>query len=244
LEAAEQLVDLEQHDIEALAGKLVQLFPAEAIDAIMSQRSYSEYLHDPIAFGEDMFGEKYTEDVERLMESVRDYQITIAMSATGTGKTHSAARVASWFYKVHERCQIYTAAAPPLENLQKLLWGEIGSLLYRYPKMFASDTQKSLHIEKTPNDFLTGVTIPSSGTEEEKVSKFSGKHSPNLMFIIDEGDAAPDAVYKGIEGCMSGGNVKAPYHVQPKAEDGRGLSDDQGRQGERGQTIRVQSSEC
>jgi len=62
-----------------------------------------------------------------------------------------------------------------------------------------------MDIRRSPSDFLTGVTIPSSGTAQERESKFSGKHQKHLLFVIDEGDAVPDEVYRGIESCMSGG---------------------------------------
>lgn len=154
------------------------------------------------------------------MASVRDNPITIAKSANATGKTHGAARVAVWWHKVLENSQVYTAAAPPESNLKKLLWGEIGSIVERHPDLFKTDTCKNLHIQRSAQSFLTGVTIPSSGTEAQKEARFSGKHSPHLLFIIDEGDAVPDAVYKGIESCMSGGHARLLIMFNPRAEAG------------------------
>ena len=68
--------------------------------------------------------------------------------------------------------------------------------------------------------FIKGVTIPTSGTAHERESKFSGKHAPNMMFIFDEGDAVPDEVYKGADGCMSGGHVRMLIMFNPKAQVG------------------------
>lgn len=154
------------------------------------------------------------------MESVRDNPVTIAKSANATGKTHAAARIALWFYKCYEEVQVYTGAAPPESNLKKLLWGEIGSLAEKHPDLFKSDNIKSLHISKSAQSFLTGVTIPSSGTESQREAKFSGKHSPHLLFILDEGDAIPDEVYRGIESCMSGGHARLLIMFNPRAEAG------------------------
>ncbi len=59
----------------------------DSIDrALVDIHSYSEYQADPIGFGQDKLGESYTDEVKILMESVRDYPVTIAISATGTGK--------------------------------------------------------------------------------------------------------------------------------------------------------------
>jgi hypothetical protein len=64
------------------------------------------------------------------------------------------------------------------------------------------------------------VTIPSSGTAAQREAKFSGKHAPHLLFILDEGDAIPDEVYRGIESCMSGGYARLLVMFNPRAEIG------------------------
>jgi hypothetical protein len=181
---------------------------------------YSSYQRDPVGFGEEVLGETYTNDVMQMMESVRDHPITIAKSANAIGKTHGAARVAIWWYKVFGNSQVYTAAAPPESNLKKLLWGEIGGITEKYSELFESDVVTNLHIQRSAQSFLTGVTIPSSGTEAQREAKFSGKHAPHLMFIIDEGDAVPDEVYRGIESCMSGGHARLLIMFNPRHESG------------------------
>jgi hypothetical protein len=178
------------------------------------------YQQDPVGFGEKVLGETYTEEICRLMESVRDHPITIAKSANAVGKTHGAARVAIWFYRCFPSSQVYTAAAPPESNLKKLLWGEIGAICEKHPKLFESDIITTLHVQRSAQSFLTGVTIPSSGTATQREAKFSGKHAPHLLFILDEGDAIPDEVYRGIESCMSGGHARLLVMFNPRAEIG------------------------
>ena len=178
------------------------------------------YQQDPVGFGEKILGETYTEEIRRLMESVRDHPSTIAKSANAVGKTHGAARVAIWFYKCFPSSQVYTAAAPPESNLKKLLWGEIGAICEKHPKLFEPDIITTLHVQRSAQSFLTGVTIPSSGTATQREAKFSGKHAPHLLFILDEGDAIPDEVYRGIESCMSGGHARLLIMFNPRAELG------------------------
>jgi len=201
-----------------------------------ASKKYQTYQKDPIGFGEKELGDHYTEDVKKLLESVRDNEITIAVSATGVGKTHAAARVATWFYKCFPNSKTFLGAAPPIDNLENLLWGEISSVVRKNKKMFATDyitylsisskpplTSKTIEIEEDedPNiSFIKGVTIPSSGTAEEREAKFSGKHAPNLLFGFDEGDAVPDEPYKGAEGCMSGGFVRMLIMFNPKQKLG------------------------
>jgi len=167
-----------------------------------------------------VLGESFTDDVKRLLESVRDNPLTVAQSANATGKTHAAARVAAWFYKCFPESQVYTAAAPPENNLKRLLWGEIGTVLEAHPNLFTGDQVKSLQISSSARHFLCGVTIPMSGTDAQREAKFAGKHAPYLLFIIDEGDAVPDEVYRGIESCMSGGHARMLVMFNPRAEAG------------------------
>ncbi len=185
-----------------------------------AETDYRRYQNDPAGFGRNILGAEFTEEVKALMESVRDYPITVARSANATGKTHAAARIAIWFYKTFPDSQVYTSAAPPESNLKKLLWGEIGSTVERHPELFASDSIRSLFIGRSAKSFIAGVTIPASGTEAQREAKFSGKHAPYLLFIIDEGDAVPDDVYRGIESCMSGGHARLLVMFNPRHQSG------------------------
>jgi len=183
-------------------------------------QDFIQYQYDPVSFGEKILGETFTDDVKAMMESVRDNVVTVAKSANATGKTHGAARVAVWWFKCFANSQVYTAAAPPESNLKKLLWGEIGSIAEKQSELFKTDEKTSLHIQRSAQSFLTGVTIPASGTPAQREAKFSGKHAPYLLFIIDEGDAVPDEVYKGIESCMTGGHARLLIMFNPRAEMG------------------------
>jgi len=155
-----------------------------------------------------------------LMESIKDNPVTIAQSCNAFGKTWAAARVACWWFKCFQESQVYTSAAPPEGNLKRLLWGEINSLTEKHPDLFKNETVTTLNISRSAQCFIAGVTIPVSGSEAIREAKFSGKHSPNLLFIIDEGDAVPDEVYRGIESCSSGGHARLLVMFNPRAEVG------------------------
>ena len=202
------------------AGLFDQLLSSIDQEFSSGLSGFEKYQDDPVGFGQDILGETYTDDVKTLMESVRDNPVTIAISANGTGKTHGSARVAMWWYKVFSEAQVYTAAAPPESNLKKLLWGEIGSIAEKHPELFESDTLTNLHISRSAQRFVAGVTIPMAGTPQQREAKFAGKHSPHLLFVLDEGDAIPDEVFQGIESCMSGGHARLLVMFNPRAEVG------------------------
>lgn len=181
---------------------------------------WEKYQSDPAGFGRDVLGDHFTDDVITMMESVRDNPITVAKSGNAIGKSHGAARVAVWFYKAFPDAQVYTTAAPPESNLKRILWGEIGGLIVRHPDLFAGDKLNSLHVERNAQSFLTGVAIPVAGTEAQRQAKFSGKHAPHLLFIVDEGDAVPPEIYAGIESCMSGGFARLLVMFNPRSQVG------------------------
>ena len=197
-------------------------FLLDSIDSRVGGDSsdYSRFQANPVAFGEEVFGESYTEGIKQMLKSVRDNPFTVIQSANAVGKSHGAARAAVQFYKSYPNSQVYTAAAPPQQNLEKILWGEIGSLVEKHPSVFKSDTVTNLHIQRSAQSFLTGVTIPTSGTASQREAKFSGKHAPYLFFIIDEADAVPDEVFAGIESCLSGGHARLLCMLNPRSPSG------------------------
>jgi hypothetical protein len=185
------------------------------------------YQEDPLGFASEVIGASLTEDVKRILLSIRDVQVTIAQSATDVGKTHGAAHAAVWFYKAFPESKVYTTAAPPAEqNLRRLLWGEIGKIVRSRPALFAGDALRTMQISPPmrrgvePDHFVVGLTIPLSGTPEEREAKFSGKHAPDMLFIVDEGDAVPEEIYRGIEGCMSGGHARLLVLHNPRRKAG------------------------
>lgn len=154
------------------------------------------------------------------MLSVRDNPVTVAKSGNAVGKSHAAARIAVWFFQCFPDSQVYLVAAPPLDNLKRILWGEVLSIVSKHPELFDNFTVRSMSIVRHSKSFIASVAIPTSGTEAEREAKFSGKHAPNMLFIIDEGDAVPPEVYRGIDSCMSGDNAHLLVMFNPRAQIG------------------------
>ncbi len=213
--------------IEELLPYLTQEEEAELTALLFpSVSDYSPYAKlGADRFGEDFLLEQYTDDIKKVMRSVRDNPITIAESANAVGKSHGAARIVVWAYKSYEKLgpQIYTAAAPPIENLERILWGEIHSITRKNPALFANDNVPvgmNITSRTNPKSFIVGVTIPKAGSPAEREAAFSGKHAPYLLFVLDEADAIPVEVYKGIESCISGGKGHLLLMYNPRSEGG------------------------
>jgi hypothetical protein len=216
---AEQATDKKL--IDSICQQLLSVFPQDHIDEWREANKYIRYQEDPVAFGEKELKEVYTEDIKRMMLSVRDNRCTVAISATGTGKSFSAGSLALWWYKCFPNSKVFTLAAPPEDNLRNILWGEIAKKRSRCPDLFINDKLKDLSISKNNWHFIEGLTIPQSGTEAQREAKFSGKHAPHMLFIVDEGDAVPNEVFRGIDGCMSGTHERLLVLFNPRAKFGK-----------------------
>jgi len=205
-------------DAQAYARQLVEYFGADAVsEALSGDTDYSMYRENPAGFVKEVMGITLTDDIIRLAESVRDNRITVARSATGTGKSHGASAISIWFYKCFPHSRVYTVANP-YEN-QKILWGELLSMA-EGADLFAGEKITSMHIERSAKDFITALTVPTTGTDEVREGKFSGKHHEHMLFVCDEGDTIPDFAYRGIEGCMSGGHVRLLILFNPRYQAG------------------------
>ena len=199
---------------------LLKSLPKEDLYSYVEDIIYERFQVDPVGFGEDVLGETYTEDIKKVFRSIVDNEVTIAKSANSIGKTHVASSISIWFYKCFPNSQVYTLAAPPIDNLINLLWGEIDKKVLKHPALFKNDKYSFLNLSRTKSSFIKGVSIPSSGSPAQQEAKFTGKHSEYILFIIDEADAVPDAVHRGIEANISGGFVRVLYLFNPREERG------------------------
>lgn len=196
---------------------------------------YKAYQKDPAAFGRKFLKRKYTADVRKVMQSVVENRVTMVQSANGTGKSHAAADIAAWAYTCFPNAMVFTLAAPPVDNLKRNIWGKISGIVRDAPELFA-DSNVSIpgtRIAKKNNDecLIEGLAIPVSGDSATLVSRFSGKHAPYILFIVDEGDGIPEEIYSAIEGCMSGGVARLLILFNPKAENGPVYTKQQNRGG-------------
>lgn len=185
---------------------------------------YPQYEGRIVEFVKEILGIQLTADQEKVLRAVEQYEIVQIASATGVGKTFVMAVLAIAIYKIYGESKTFTAAAPPEDNLRDLLWAEIFTITNSHQHLFDTDHIQKGDLKitryKKPKQFLNGVTIPQSSKEEMIETRFSGKHAPVLFFIFDEGDGIPDAVYRGADGCMSGGFVRQVVCFNPKKKAG------------------------
>lgn len=213
--------------------KLLKAFGEDEIKSALLETDYTKYQQDPVGFFKDVLKiEHIPDDLVRIAESVRDNKVTVCQSCTGTGKTFIASAVSVWWYKCFPQSQVIATAAPPEENLKSKLFSEIYDIVLKNKRVFKNDKILTLKItddvsfkgneeeEGSSKHFILGKTIPTSGSEEERESKFSGSHAPYLLFINDEADAVPNEVFRGEDGCLSGDGSRQLNLYNPKRRSG------------------------
>lgn len=180
-------------------------------------------------------GRKYITNIKLIGEQEctcievdsKDHLFIVGEDFVPTHNSHGAALLAIWAYKCFPGSIVNTFAAPPERNLKEKLWGEIRTNTRINKRLFSKDRITTLKISDDGNNedsagkhAILGVTIPTSKTDEEKESVVSGSHAPFQFFVFDEGDAIPDPIYVGVDGCMSGGFERLLVMFNPKKRSG------------------------
>lgn len=142
-----------------------------------------------------------------------------------THNTNAGGVIATWFYKCYPNAKVHLLAAPPEENLKTKLWAEVGRIKFNHPKVFADDyTDQQFRISryKPPcEEFIEGITIPVSANPAQIQASVAGSHAPHQLYLLDEGDGIHDAVYDGIETCMTGPHERMVIFLNPREQRGR-----------------------
>lgn len=145
---------------------------------------------------------------DRDKELARKIGISI-MAGRGVGKDGFAAMAILWFLCCFSHSFI-PCTAPTEKQLKSILWSEIhkwhrDSDLEKWGWL-EFQSEKIYHIggNKGKEWFAFPKTANVKGSYEEQAETLSGMHEDNMMFVVDEASGLPDAVFKPIEGTMTG----------------------------------------
>lgn len=181
---------LHEKMLKALADGLLETEETIAAQENISN-PFAKYQEDPEGFVREVLNESYPPEIGAMFQSFRDNPTTVAISANGVGKTWAAARCVIWAFKCFSQSQVYTFAAPPEDNLKRILWGQIGMLVMKHPHLFREDRVTSMNIDSgsSPNSFITGVAIPQVGDEKQMEARFCA--SADDLIELSTGELVP-----------------------------------------------------
>lgn len=185
---------------------------------------FTQYQHNPVGFIREVLLEYLWDKLVEVAEAVRDHPRVAVTGANSVGKGWLAARIVIWWLNAFMPAKVITTAAPPARQIKELLWSEIRytqkeglkrgvPLCGGEPSIMQIVTDNSYHWAK-------GFTIPTTGTEEERVSKFQGHHSPHLLAVVDEAHGVPEEIFDALDSCLSGGHNHLLLLSNPLAPSG------------------------
>lgn len=160
-------------------------------------------LTDPRVFVRKWLSTDLWDAQDNILEALANPHAKVAVKAChSSGKTFLAALALLWWLARYKSCVVVTTA-PTLNQVKKLLWGEVHSALARskYPYPKAQLTELKMGEKRYAIGFTTSVTKQDEGV------KFQGFHADHILIILDEAPGIDPKIYEAIEGARAGGIV-------------------------------------
>jgi hypothetical protein len=156
---------------------------------------YSRYKNRPIAFMREVLHLWLTDEQKQVLRLMQQppYRVLVP-SANEQGKSILAAMITLWWFCTRSPARVITTA-PKMAQLKKIVWKEIRRLARR-AGLDLPFLPKACHIERAPDDFVTGTTATDA-------TKFQGEHGPNQLFIFDEAVSIHPDIFEVTEGMFS-----------------------------------------
>ena len=159
--------------------------------------AFRQAIKNPVQFTELLLNQRIWSKQQEILASILHSYRTAVKACHASGKTFIAAAAVLWWITTHQEA-IAVTTAPTWTQVERLLWGEIRSLVDHaripYPKPSATSLQLS------PGRYAMGLST------NEGV-RFQGFHG-NVLIVLDEAPGVMPEIYEAIEGIRAGGNVR------------------------------------
>ena len=178
---------------------MIQRFP----DIFITDYLGEDVTVEDVLAGKAKYATAPTAKQLEILESVRDNKFTCVPSANNQGKSHIAARIALWFICAYHN-SIVILSAPKQQQVTSILFAQIRQT-WQQAKV---DLQGECYHAAYYPDRLNYPAWQLIGMTGSSAEAFSGWHADNLLIILDEATGIDAEIYDGIEGIMSGENVR------------------------------------
>jgi len=134
---------------------------------------------------------------DEILQALAKFPRTAVKACHASGKTHNAAAAVLWWITRYKEAVAVTTA-PTWTQVERLLWGEIHSAVYRAKIAFPKPNATSLQLG--PGRYAIGLST------NEGV-RFQGFHG-NVLIVLDEAPGILPEIFEAIEGIRAGGDVR------------------------------------
>lgn len=168
----------------------------------MKNNIIANYYYDPVAFGYDMLGSRYTDYQQKIMYGVSDNNKVAWRSCHGVGKTYTASDIALWFLTTRHNSRVITTAS--LWRQVGLLWNEIRA------KTMKLKNNGIIPIELVDNmyDIKFSSIWFAKGMASDDPEKLEGQHAEDILFIVDEAKLVDERTFRSISGALTSKGAK------------------------------------
>lgn len=176
-------------------------------------------IQDPLFLIEHGLGVNLWDKQKEIVESVWKHKYTAVKASYNVGKTFVAASITLAWLLPNKNSKAITTA-PTAKQVEDLLWGEIGSMVSNSkiplwePGSGVKLNQTDLVIDGK-KWYATGISV-QIGAEEQSAVRISGYHAPMILVVIDEATGVHPAIWKALNGLMSGANTRMLAITNPR----------------------------
>lgn len=206
------------------SNSCLERLPDNKLLAYRDELRVMRYQSDPVGFLEGPLQTTMWDKLEEITRSVWENKYTAVQSANNVGKTFIAARIAiAWFNLYRDSCKVITTAPPPARQIRDLLWGEIRSTqkaAFNRGYDLAGGDPSVMTLVESDDWWMQGFTIPTTGTDEDRMSKFQGHHAEHVLIIFDEAHGVPPEIYRATDGMLAGYHCHILLITNPLAQTG------------------------
>jgi phage terminase large subunit len=159
---------------------------------------------DPVLFVRKVLQSDVWDTQEAILRSIAiPHSKTAVKACHSSGKTFVAGAAVLWFLQRYKEAIVVTTA-PTAKQVEKMLWGDIHSLLER--SLFEFPRANLTEIKFGPKRYAIGFT--TSVTKQDEGVKFQGFHADHILVILDEAPGIDPKIWEAIEGARAGGDVR------------------------------------
>lgn len=124
--------------------------------------------------------------ISAMLEALARWEDVGVESATGTGKSYTAACVILWFLACWKN-SIVNTYAPKEDQLRLYIWKEIDSLWPAFQRLFPTAEKTDLRIRMDGTDKWSAHGIATAiRAGEDSATKAQGAHAPDMLLITEE----------------------------------------------------------
>lgn len=178
---------------------------------MMARRKKSHrFIRNPVRWGRQNLSAFYWSKQREILNTVIRHPRTSVRSAHDTGKSFTAANLASFWLDVHPVGSAFVVTtAPTAPQVEAILWREIGRCHTkgRLPGRITSGTIPKWKIptspylgKSSPQEIVAYGRKPADLKDEATASQaFQGIHARYLLVIMDEACGIPDWLWNAVE---------------------------------------------